>query len=44
LAEKDPKLAARHKLYQYRVVEELYDVEHDPDCLNNLIDLFFCNN
>lgn len=37
LAEKDPKLAARHKLYQYRVVEELYDVERDPDCINNLI-------
>jgi hypothetical protein len=38
LAASDPKLAARHKLYQYRVVEELYDVEHDPDCLKNLID------
>jgi N-sulfoglucosamine sulfohydrolase len=38
LAASDPKLAARHKLYQYRVVEELYDVESDPDCLHNLID------
>lgn len=37
LAEKDLVLAARHKLYQFRVVEELYDVEHDPDCLKNLI-------
>jgi N-sulfoglucosamine sulfohydrolase len=38
LAAADPALAARHKLYQFRVVEELYDVEHDPDCLKNLID------
>ena len=38
LAAADPALAARHRLYQYRVVEELYDVEHDPDCLKNLID------
>jgi N-sulfoglucosamine sulfohydrolase len=38
LAANDPSLAARHKLYQFRVVEELYDVEHDPDCLKNLID------
>lgn len=38
LANSDPQLAARHKLYQHRVVEELYDVERDPDCLRNLID------
>jgi N-sulfoglucosamine sulfohydrolase len=38
LAATDAAIAARHKLYQYRVVEELYDVEHDPDCLKNLID------
>jgi N-sulfoglucosamine sulfohydrolase len=38
LAATDAALAARHKLYQFRVVEELYDVEHDPDCLKNLID------
>jgi N-sulfoglucosamine sulfohydrolase len=38
LAETDPVLAARHDLYQHRVVEELYDVEGDPDCLVNLID------
>ena len=38
LAETDPVLAARHDLYQHRVVEELYDVREDPDCLGNLID------
>jgi N-sulfoglucosamine sulfohydrolase len=37
-ADTDPVLAARHKVYQYRVLEELYDVEVDPDCLKNLID------
>ena len=38
LAETDEQLAARHNLYRYRVVEELYDVSADPDCLVNLID------
>ena len=38
LAGTDKALAARHDLYQYRVVEELYDVQNDPDCLQNLID------
>ena len=38
LAETDETIAARHDLYRHRVVEELYDVEHDPDCLVNLID------
>ncbi len=38
LAKTEPTLAARHKLYQFRVPEELYDVEKDPDCLHNLID------
>ena len=38
LAETDETIAARHELYQYRVVEELYDVKGDPDCLVNLID------
>ena len=38
LAKNDPVLARRHDLYQYREVEELYDVEKDPDCLKNLID------
>ena len=34
----DPKIAARVKLFQYRVVEEFYDFQEDPDALNNLID------
>ena len=38
LARTDKTLAARHDLYQYRVVEEFYDVQNDPDCLQNLID------
>jgi len=38
LAKSDAQIAARHKLYQFRVPEELYDVENDPDCLVNLID------
>ena len=38
LAETDETIAARHDLYQHRVVEELYDIQHDPDCLVNLID------
>ena len=38
LAQTDETIAARHDLYQHRVVEELYDVENDPDCLVNLID------
>lgn len=38
LAETDGRIAARHDLYQHRVPEELYDVQHDPDCLKNLID------
>ncbi len=38
LAETDEAIAARHDLYQHRVLEELYDVQDDPDCLVNLID------
>lgn len=38
LAGNDPLIAKRLSLYKYRVVEELYDVENDPDCLVNLID------
>jgi N-sulfoglucosamine sulfohydrolase len=38
LAKTDSYIAARHDLYQHRVVEELYDIEQDPDCLTNLID------
>jgi N-sulfoglucosamine sulfohydrolase len=38
LAKTDEGIAARHDLYQHRVLEELYDVANDPDCLVNLID------
>ncbi len=31
-------VAARVKLFQYRVVEEFYDFKNDPDALHNLID------
>ena len=34
----DAGVAARVRLFQYRVVEELYDVENDPDALVNLVD------
>ena len=37
-AETDPAVAARVKLFQYRVPEELYDLECDPCALHNLID------
>jgi len=37
-AASDPKIAARVKLFQHRVIEEFYDFEKDPDALNNLID------
>jgi N-sulfoglucosamine sulfohydrolase len=33
-----PEIARRVKLFQYRVPEELYDYERDPDALLNLID------
>lgn len=33
----DPELAARVRLFQYRVVEELYDCAADPCCLKNLV-------
>ena len=35
-AKTNPKIAARVKLFQYRVVEEFYDFANDPDALNNL--------
>ncbi|MEM9255587.1 MAG: sulfatase [Pseudomonadota bacterium] len=38
LAGQDEALAARIALLRYRVPEELYDVQSDPDCLHNLID------
>ena len=31
-------IAARVKLFQYRLVEEFYDFKNDPDALRNLID------
>lgn len=34
----DEEIAGRVRLYDYRVPEELYDLEHDPDALVNLID------
>ncbi len=36
-AESDPAIAARVQLFRMRVPEEFYDLEKDPDCLNNLI-------
>jgi len=37
-AETDPEIAKRVHLFRYRVPEEFYDLDNDPDCLNNLID------
>jgi len=37
-APKDGSVAARVKLFQYRVIEEFYDFKNDPDGRNNLID------
>lgn len=37
LARSDELIAARLDLFRHRVVEELYDVENDPDSLHNLI-------
>ncbi len=38
LAETNSQIHARHELYQHRVVEELYNIADDPDCLVNLIE------
>ncbi|MEM9480094.1 MAG: sulfatase [Verrucomicrobiota bacterium] len=38
LAPMRPDIAARLDLFDHRVVEELYHVGNDPDCLVNLID------
>jgi N-sulfoglucosamine sulfohydrolase len=38
-AQVDEEIEERINFYQYRVREELYDFEHDPDALNNLIDV-----
>lgn len=32
-----PEIAERVKLFQYRVLEELYDFQADPDALHNLV-------
>ena len=37
-AASDPNIAARVQLFRFRVSEELYDLETDPNCLHNLID------
>ena len=37
-ARTDAAIAARVQLFRYRVAEELYDLERDPDCLHNLVD------
>jgi N-sulfoglucosamine sulfohydrolase len=36
-AKNNPDIAARIDLFRMRVPEEFYDLENDPDCLNNLI-------
>jgi len=36
-AETDPAVAQRVKMFRYRAAEELYDLEKDPDCINNLV-------
>ena len=37
-AKDNPEIAKRVHLFRYRVPEEFYDLEKDPNCLNNLID------
>ncbi len=37
-AKTDEYIAGRVKMFRYRVLEEFYDMEKDPDCLVNLID------
>ncbi|MFW6039154.1 MAG: sulfatase [bacterium] len=37
-AENDPAIAQRVDMFLYRVPEELYDFERDPDALKNLVD------
>ena len=36
-AENDPAILARIMLYRYRCLDELYDLENDPGCVNNLV-------
>lgn len=37
-AQDDCAIAQRVKMFDFRVVEEFYDMVNDPNCLNNLID------
>jgi len=37
-AKTDPRAAERVRMFRYRTFEELYDLQSDPDCLNNLVD------
>jgi N-sulfoglucosamine sulfohydrolase len=36
-ARTDPAIAERVRMFRYRVTEELYDLQSDPDCLHNLV-------
>jgi N-sulfoglucosamine sulfohydrolase len=36
-AKGDPAIAARVELFRHRVPEEFFDLEKDPNCLNNLM-------
>lgn len=37
MAKTDPAIAKRLDFFNHRVIEELYDISADPDCLNNLV-------
>jgi N-sulfoglucosamine sulfohydrolase len=37
LARSNAEVARRLDMFDHRVVEELYDVQYDPDCLKNLL-------
>lgn len=37
VAKTDEKIANRVKMFRYREIEELYDLQKDPYCLNNLV-------
>ena len=36
-AQTDAHIAQRVRMFRYRAAEEFYDLENDPDCLNNLV-------
>jgi len=38
-ARTDPRAAQRVRMFRYRTFEELYDLQTDPDCLTNLVDI-----